>query len=49
MPVCVGDDRELHGGARSFVDIGDPVGVGAEVVGALMDRELVKLGLGVWE
>jgi hypothetical protein len=33
--VCVGDDGELEGGVVDFVDVGDPCGVGGEVVGGL--------------
>lgn len=38
MAVGVGNDGELDSGLRSFVYVGDPVGVGAEIIGTLRIR-----------
>lgn len=43
VTVCVGDDGEVDGGLRGFVYVGDPVGVGGQVVGAL-GVALVRVG-----
>ena len=47
VAVSVGNDGELNCGLRGFVYVGDPVSMGAEVIGALeigVSREGVEAG-----